>query len=735
MKNRVYYEKLDTLRLMSCIVVFLYHLNILKGGFLVVCIFFTLSGFLSCFSSLSREKFSIKEYYINRVKKIYLPLIIVVFITLAVLSFFKDINWLNLKPETTSVLFGYNNFWQLDAKLDYFRKQIDSPFMHMWYISILLQLELIFPIMFIILKWFKDKVNKYIPTLITLILSIFSYLYFFENLTSNNLMVAYYGTLSRLFSYLIGVSFAFLVIDRKAMFKKKYKVILNNIVFYGYMLLLIVIFLFVNVKSNYLELYMLFVTLIGVRLISYGMKISNSNNNFLDKVISGLSKISYEIYLVQYPVIFIFQNIRVGYAFIKIPCIVLLTIILSFILHVTLNKFKKYKIPLILLVFASSVYGLYQYVITEDHTKEMQELEEKIEKNKLLAEQKQKEYQERLKQEQDNWQLELEKFSDKEEELKKKITNLSVVGVGDSVMLGAANALYKTFPNGYFDGKVNRTTWQARDILLDLINKGILGDVIIFNLGTNGDCSNTCWKQLMQTVGNRQVFWVNATNPDYDTFNPSLEKKALEYSNIHIVDWVSVAEGHPEYLASDRVHVGGVGARVYSQTIYDTIYKFYLNELDRIKEEKIKEHNEQEKKRVTFFGNGLLLNVYEYIQDDYQTSEFIINNKLTYSILKEDIEKRINENIITDNLVFLFDGTLKLNKVELQDIADLCVNRNVVIITTSDIIVNEKENFNVISLSEKLKVNKKYLSPDRIHLTEEGNLLLRDIIKEVVKER
>ena len=65
---------------------------------------------------------------------------------------------------------------------------------------------------------------------------------------------------------------------------------------------------------------------------------------------------------------------------IKIPCIVLLTIILSFLLHIGLNKFKKYKIFLILLLFISSIYGVYYYVITEDHTKEMRELEEKIEK-------------------------------------------------------------------------------------------------------------------------------------------------------------------------------------------------------------------------------------------------------------------------------------------------------------------------------------------------------------------
>ena len=236
----------------------------------------------------------------------------------------------------------------------------------------------------------------------------------------------------------------------------------------------------------------------------------------------------------------------------------------------------------------------------------------------------------------------------------------------------------------------------------------------------------------MQSIGDREVFWVNATNPDYDTFNPNLKKMAKEYSNIHIVDWVSVAEKHPEYLASDRVHVGGLGAKVYSQTIYETIYNYYLQELNKQKEEKIKEHEQLEKNKITFIGNDLLLNTFEYLQTNYSSSEFIINSNLSYTTLKHELEQRIGENTLTNNLVFIFDNTLILTKEEYQDIVRVCKDRNINIITTKNIPLKEQDNLHIIDLTEELKKHENYLSPDRIHLSKEGNIYLVDLINDLI---
>ena len=56
--SKKYYKNINLIRVIACLGVLLYHFNILKGGYLAVCIFFVLSGYLSCISAFKKEKFS-----------------------------------------------------------------------------------------------------------------------------------------------------------------------------------------------------------------------------------------------------------------------------------------------------------------------------------------------------------------------------------------------------------------------------------------------------------------------------------------------------------------------------------------------------------------------------------------------------------------------------------------------------------------------------------------------------
>ena len=106
MKNKSYNLNIALLRCIFCIAVLLYHTNILKGGYLAVCSFFALTGYFSVISIYKNK--SIISYYIKRVKKIYLPLLIVVALSIISIKLLH-INKFNFKPEITSVLLGYNN--------------------------------------------------------------------------------------------------------------------------------------------------------------------------------------------------------------------------------------------------------------------------------------------------------------------------------------------------------------------------------------------------------------------------------------------------------------------------------------------------------------------------------------------------------------------------------------------------------------------------------------------------
>ena len=165
-----YYRKLDVIRIICAIAILFYHLGYMSGGYLAVCTFFVLSGYLAVVKNIKDDNFSLKKYYLKKIKKLYIPLLLVVFLSIAVVSNIPNTYWLNIKNETTSVLLGYNNYWQINANLDYFARHIDSPFMHLWYISILIQFDLVFPFIFMLLNKLKEKINNFMPIIIMFII-------------------------------------------------------------------------------------------------------------------------------------------------------------------------------------------------------------------------------------------------------------------------------------------------------------------------------------------------------------------------------------------------------------------------------------------------------------------------------------------------------------------------------------------------------------------------------------
>ena len=727
--EKKHYGKIDLIRVISCLAILLYHIGILKGGYLAVCIFFVLSGYLSVISCFKKDKFSLKDYYINKFKKIYLPLLVVVFISILTISLIPSIDWMNLKPETNSILLGYNNFWQLNANLDYFVRHINSPFTHLWYIAILLQFDLVFPFIFIILRKLGKKVSKIIPCILTFIPAIISFIFFCKYVNNGSIMQAYYNTFTRSFSFLLGIYLGFVHSYYKHLVIKNINI--RKIVFSIYLIALTIMFLFVDSKSSFLNISMILTTIITMRLLSYS--VTNTNNDIkFSKVISSLAKVSYEIYLIQYPVIFLIQDIKIN-SFIKIPLIIVITVILSYIINYALSFKKKdkkniLKILLLIIVSILSIIGCGKYIITKDYTGQMKKLEADLNANRKLIEKRQKEYEEKLKNQEDEWEKFLNSDEQNEEQLKEAVRNMKIVGVGDSVMELAVKNLYKEFPNGYFDAATNRTERDAFEVIRDLKNKKILGDVLLLNIGTNGYCNVNCKEELTKIIGDDiTVFWVNATRPDYDVFNDFLIEYAGKHDNVHIIDWITVMKENPGYLIRDGVHPNVKGCGFYAETLYNEIYKFYLKEYKDNKDAKIKEHEQKEKDKLTFIGNDLLLGVFEQLEENYKNTDFIIDKDFTYESLKNTLKDKKMSN----NLIFMFDKSIDLTNKEYNDLIETYKDSNIYIIDTTNKLKFDNENVKVI----KYKAKDKHLKIDGIHLTDEGNKALYKLIKDNIKEK
>lgn len=575
-EKQLYFKRLDYIRVISCIMIFLYHLHIIQGGFLAVCTFFVISGYLSSVSALKKANFSLLDYYINRIKKIYIPLLVVVSITIILSIKVFDSNWLNLKKETLSVVFGYNNYWQLSASMDYFTKHIASPFTHLWYISMLMQFELVFPILYLLLKKLKEKVHKDFSVLIVTFLFITTTTYFYYISGNKDVMSVYYNSFARSFSFFGGVLLAILGYyygNKLIKPLKKY----NRLVYLIYLVLLITLCLFVSDKSPNYALFMILITFISMRLVKYS---TLKNSSFKpSELISFISKTSYEIYLVQFPVIFFFESVSMSNV-LKNILIIIVTIIVSAIIHFITDYKVKNKLIKIIKVFITVmiiIVGISTYIGAKDKALEMKELENKLNANLKVMEEKNKELKDNIekqttKEEQNNNEEPINENNPQTTEITDSVSNISVVGIGDSVLLGAVEALYEKFPNGYFDGKVSRTITQAEDLINELKDQGKLGDTLILSLANNGEFNYWICQELMEIVGDRKVYWVSAVGADDPTFNAQFKEFAKEYSNITIVEWEEASKDHPEYFYADGIHLKPDGMYAYAEVIYNAIY-------------------------------------------------------------------------------------------------------------------------------------------------------------------
>jgi flagellar biosynthesis GTPase FlhF len=213
----------------------------------------------------------------------------------------------------------------------------------------------------------------------------------------------------------------------------------------------------------------------------------------------------------------------------------------------------------------------------EEEEQRRKEREAELARKAAEEEQRRKEEEERRRQEEEyNRQVEEElannpllgKYSDASE--------LSVVGVGDSVMLSAVNALYTVFPNGYFDAVFGRTLYDGKNTIRRLEANGTLGDVVVFCLGANSYIEESDIAEINSHCGGRATFWITT----YGVSNDSTEKMvraAEKDEKMFIVDWGSLAKEHEkEYILADGLHPNEAGSAAYAELIRKTINESVL---------------------------------------------------------------------------------------------------------------------------------------------------------------
>ncbi len=589
-KRRARIAGLDALRTLAIAGVTFFHMfpEQVVGGYLGVSLFFALTGFLLAYNSrvqYMNGKFSVAHYYISRVKRIYPSLLFMLFLSIGTIYLILPRAVSAIRPEFLSIIFGYNNWWQIAQNADYFTRLMNqSPFTHLWFLGIELQYYLIWPVLFLgtiaIAKRFSMKhAAAFLAVLGTGFATLMPIMYH-PNMDVTRL---YYGTDTRVYALLWGAALGLLaqgstVLERVERIEKP----LHVVVYAAIVLVTLAGYALLDGQNPLLYRGgMIAFTLLFCVQLYLTQQMSYRAGKLLDNpVCQWIGKLSYGIFLWQYPVIFLFEYFSWTqlpmYGVLELGAILLLSLWTYFVCDGFFKIKHKALTIFIIISFVASLglmfFGAKAIVVSSD--------EKYNDKGKLQ-----------------NMLAENAKVLQEQEQARRAATEKKRAGqvkfdgvcmIGDSVMLGSTMSLLREMPGSYIDASVSRYVGDGLEIAKAFNDQGKLGKIVVIALGTNGpiagwgDRYEVQTKALIEYLGpDRQIFWVNVYAPHlkwHTVNNDYINKMAAEHKNIHVVDWCGLISQHKDWLVDDGVHPDVEGSKAYAKLVHDTIVKTLAQE-------------------------------------------------------------------------------------------------------------------------------------------------------------
>ena len=149
-----------------------------------------------------------------------------------------------------------------------------------------------------------------------------------------------------------------------------------------------------------------------------------------------------------------------------------------------------------------------------------------------------------------------------------------IMGFGDSVLSGAAPAMYERFPGVFIDATPILQWRDAPAIVAELQQAGTMRPVVILHFGTNAglkdESSVAALREVLDILGpDRRVVLLTVVGISYwiPTTNAMLGEVSAEYPNTIVADWHAVIEESPELLYNDQTHPNNAGIVVYAELV------------------------------------------------------------------------------------------------------------------------------------------------------------------------
>ena len=332
--NLDYKEHVDGLRAVAVISVILFHLDIelFKGGFVGVDVFFVISGYLISkiiFQKIESNKFSIKEFYINRARRI-LPMLLFMMLFFLPFSYFLiPYKVIDFAESIISGIFFVSNFL-FYFESGYFGEALRlKPFIHIWSLSVEEQFYLVFPILVLILSR-KFKLLLIFLSL-AFVLSLILSEWFSEQFVNANFFLG----ATRAWEIILGIFF--LVIEKNKIIKKHF---IKSTLSISSFVVLIISFYYFEQKHNLPNTKLLVPLMCTGLLIIYGKENLIVRTILTNSFVRLLGLISFSLYLWHQPILAFIHNYNLF-----IIDFLFIIIFLPFIFGVSFCTWKFIEVP------------------------------------------------------------------------------------------------------------------------------------------------------------------------------------------------------------------------------------------------------------------------------------------------------------------------------------------------------------------------------------------------------
>ena len=610
---------LNSVRLFAIVLVVVYHLfrNALPGGFIAVEIFFTISGFL-IFRKLvteydTREKILIGKYLKRRFLRIFPSLLACIVFTLA-LSFFLHPDLLaGLQWDTLAAGTFTTNLVELVQGGSYENTFAPNLFEQTWFLGLEMQLCLIAPFISLLFLNLAKKRKQAIRVLGVSLLT--------TGLLSGVLMAlygglfgqqdrAYFAPDTHAMAFLLGGAYAVFnhLVPRTPRTPKAAPAI-------GLALSLAIISVLATKVSysNALSFYfaMPFTAFLAVVMLACIVKLQHNHHarrkkNRALQIADYLGSLSFGIYLYHWPLYLALPHIlpETTPAFVgTIICLggsVLATILTGKILNgmkirpkicaiskskVDFFKRNAYMIASrVLVVLALAVpCGFLLYRVPQE-SEITRQLNDSASETELASGSIDYISHRKLLQNTERVILrEFELAADSREGVVSRpyfaaanANTARVLVIGDSVTLGAKEAIEQTVESSFVDAKESRGIESASRILAEYSATGRLPDIIVISLATN---ERTMTDEILQSILNvggeekRYIFVTGYAGPQQprETQNAALKAFAESRSNVEIADWWTVSHSDWSLMYADHIHLNPEGRAVYADLIKSVV--------------------------------------------------------------------------------------------------------------------------------------------------------------------